>query len=254
MPIESLALHALDPVIVWVETAIAANYFLVQALKQPQYLEAVWLLRSKETNQPLCLLAKRKSGKAHYYETTPCLHLFEDLLKREKIEVLLLSEHLVKQLPQHFQTKKMKQTSILMTRMPQKPTHHELTLDMLTPDVIPEVYPLYQHHMSGALSLQAMQDNLKHEGLGVGVQIDEKWVALAQVNTVVGKEAFLFGVLVHPDYRGQGIAHDLMRGILRQTDEKGWTIHLLTDSKIAEGLYLKHGFVRENAMIWLVLL
>lgn len=250
MQLETIALDALQPVITWVEEEIAYNYFLAQVLKQPHYLEAVWVVKDPTSGHIISVLAKRKSGNAHYFETTPCMSVFEAGIQKMQIRALLMPGHLLKDLPASFQGKPHKQTSVLMTRQPARIKDTPVTIETLSPTSLAEAYGLYRY-MNSALPLEVMQMNLQAGGIGVGVKRDDQWVGLAQINSLVRQEAFLYGVIVHPDWRGKGIGHDLMRGILKLTDEKAWRLHLLTDSMIAQGLYAHHGFVEKGQMIWL---
>ena len=61
-----------------------------------------------------------------------------------------------------------------------------------------------------------------------------------------GKFAYLYNMLVEPEFRGRGIATSLLRHILLLCKEKGITKITLHDTKMSKGIYEKEGFVQSE--------
>ncbi|MGI6358935.1 MAG: ribosomal protein S18-alanine N-acetyltransferase [Bacillota bacterium] len=72
----------------------------------------------------------------------------------------------------------------------------------------------------------------------------ERVVAYAGTWIVLG-EAHITNIAIHPAWRGRGFGHQLLRGLLAAAKERGAnraTLEVRTGNKVAQALYLKHGF------------
>ena len=113
----------------------------------------------------------------------------------------------------------------------------KVQLTWLAPDDRSEVKKFYRQHMPYARLLQKesvcvlSQTDPNHDSLG-------EIIAAARIRPI-GQLAILTGMLVHPDFRGQGIGHQLMRELSPVLCDGKTYIFALAH---LEGFYGQHGF------------
>ncbi|MGS0696323.1 GNAT family N-acetyltransferase [Shewanella sp. 0m-4] len=118
----------------------------------------------------------------------------------------------------------------------------KLQLTWLAPDERIEVKKFYRQHMPYARLLQKesicvlTQTNSSLDNYG-GIT-SSKIVASARIRPI-GQLAILTGMLVHPDFRGQGVGHQLMDELASVINNDKTYIFALAH---LEGFYAKHGF------------
>ncbi len=111
------------------------------------------------------------------------------------------------------------------------------------------VHHLYKTHMGGSLSVS---DFIQLERLGsysVGYAINNDIVAVGHVGISHNGCAFVYGILVHPDYRGSGLGKCIMLALHREAHARGWNLFLLTDNPIAIQLYSGLGYKLKGQML-----
>jgi ribosomal protein S18 acetylase RimI-like enzyme len=101
---------------------------------------------------------------------------------------------------------------------------------------------LVETHWAGALSRELLQ-RAADNSLCFGVTRGERLVGFARVITDFATYAYLTDVVVHTEFRGQGLGRWFMERILELPELKGLRrVTLLT--RDAEGLYRRLGFER----------
>ncbi|GIU23072.1 acyltransferase [Shewanella sp. MBTL60-007] len=127
-----------------------------------------------------------------------------------------------------------------------------MQLTWLAPDERIEVKKFYRQHMPYARLLQKesicvlIQDNctsandveLSSSGASCSSITLSKIIASARIRPI-GQLAILTGMLVHPDFRGQGVGHQLMRELSSVINNGKTYIFALAH---LEGFYAQHGF------------
>lgn len=127
-----------------------------------------------------------------------------------------------------------------------------MQLTWLAPDERIEVKKFYRKHMPYARLLQKesvcvlTQDSstlandveLSSSGASCSSITLTKIIASARIRPI-GQLAILTGMLVHPDFRGQGVGHQLMRELASVICDGKTYIFALTH---VEGFYAQHGF------------
>ena len=124
----------------------------------------------------------------------------------------------------------------------------KLQLTWLAPDDRIEVKKFYRQHMPYARLLQKesvcvlTQTNPNLDSFEEIDSVDEitccKIVASARIRPI-GQLAILTGMLVHPDFRGQGVGHKLMDELSSVINNGKTYIFALAH---LEGFYSQHGF------------
>ncbi|MCL1092364.1 GNAT family N-acetyltransferase [Shewanella kaireitica] len=112
-----------------------------------------------------------------------------------------------------------------------------MQLTWLAPDDRNEVKKFYRQHMPYARLLQK-------ESVCVLTQTDTNTDNLGEIVACVrirpiGQLSILTGMLVHPDFRGQGVGHQLMRELSPFLCDGKTYIFALAH---LEGFYAQHGF------------
>ena len=123
-----------------------------------------------------------------------------------------------------------------------------MKLTWLAPDERIEVKKFYRQHMPYARLLQK-------ESICVLTQADPNLDSFDEIDSVgeitcckivasarirpIGQLAILTGMLVHPDFRGQGVGHRLMRELSPVISDGKTYIFALAH---LEGFYAQHGF------------
>ncbi|MCL1138642.1 GNAT family N-acetyltransferase [Shewanella pneumatophori] len=117
-----------------------------------------------------------------------------------------------------------------------------MQLTWLAPDERIEVKKFYRQHMPYARLLQkesvcvlTQEDSTPANSTDIA---SSKIVASARIRPI-GQLAILTGMLVHPDYRGQGVGHRLMRELGSVLCDGKTYIFALAH---LEGFYAQHGF------------
>ena len=117
-----------------------------------------------------------------------------------------------------------------------------MQLTWLAADERNEVKKFYRQHMPYARLLQkesvcvlTQEDSTSTNGTDIA---SSKIVASARIRPI-GQLAILTGMLVHPDFRGQGVGHQLMRELASVICDGKTYIFALAH---LEGFYAQHGF------------
>jgi GNAT superfamily N-acetyltransferase len=224
----------------------AEIYFLLHSLENEKQLKDVFL--SEENGQITGLLALRKSNKAHFHCTDRISEEWLEYILKLAIESLLVSSRVAKLIASTSLEFDVNTTSTIMTATSHQSNNSGGFL-CLTQEHLVIVDEFYKQHMSGALSLERMKRNFRHHGYGIGIFEENDLIAVAQVCLVNQNQAFVFGVVVHPKYRGQGLGKLVMHGLLAHEKTRDKTLHLLTNNPIAVNLYEELGFHRVGEML-----
>ncbi|MGS0689867.1 GNAT family N-acetyltransferase [Shewanella sp. 30m-9] len=117
-----------------------------------------------------------------------------------------------------------------------------MQLTWLAPDERIEVKKFYRQHMPYARLLQkesvcvlTQEDCTSTNGTDIA---SSKIVASARIRPI-GQLAILTGMLVHPDFRGQGVGHQLMDELASVINNDKTYIFALAH---LQGFYSQHGF------------
>jgi len=109
----------------------------------------------------------------------------------------------------------------------------------LGPDDVPQMTALVQLTAPGP-----WYERTAELGRFVGVEVDGRLAAMAGERMRVPGHTEISAVCCHPDWRGRGLAADLMRLVSRAIVARGETpfLHVLAENTSAIGLYEKLGF------------
>lgn len=122
-------------------------------------------------------------------------------------------------------------------------------IDLQKVDLIKEIHPLYKRFMKGSLSLSDFIAVYQQGAYGVAIYDQGQPVAIGHIGFLNQKEAFVFGILVIPDYRGRGYGRAIMEALHHEADSRKWTLGLLTDNPVAVSLYTSVGYRMAGKML-----
>lgn len=120
----------------------------------------------------------------------------------------------------------------------------------LTRELVPQVAAIEAICFSEPWSETAYMEACEKEDYLYIVATDEAGHAIGMCGLLIGPfEAEVMNVAVHPDYRGQGIAHCLMQALLEAGEARGveeFTLEVRAGNAPAIHVYETHGFVGEG--------
>lgn len=127
---------------------------------------------------------------------------------------------------------------------------HQITILPLTPELTAEVAAVEALCFSEPWSKQAYEEACERENYHYFAAVKEDGHAVGMAGLIIGPfEAEVMNVAVHPDYRGQGIAHQLMEALLQEGKACGvkeYTLEVRVGNAGAIHVYESHGFVGEG--------
>ncbi len=120
----------------------------------------------------------------------------------------------------------------------------------LTKELVQEVAAIEALCFSEPWSEQAYMEACDREEYLYIVAVNDAGRAVGMCGLIIGPfEAEVMNVAVHPDYRGQGIAQQLMDALMEAGDRRGvkeYTLEVRVGNASAIHVYEAHGFVGEG--------
>lgn len=202
------------------------------------------------------LVIRRSSGAGHF--------VFGDaqyLMKQLSDGPLLLHESL---LPEglsavdgknEHQGMTIKKTSLLMRRTAtiglkqNESVESTYPMKALSREAHTLAQPFYRTHMKGSLSVQDFETAADLGAYSLGIFDGDSLIAVGHIGFEHQQEAFVYGILVAPNYRGHGLGRQLMTGLHLEADARGWHLNLLTDNPVAIALYRSMDYQDSGQML-----
>lgn len=120
----------------------------------------------------------------------------------------------------------------------------------LTKELVPQVAAIEALCFSEPWSEQAYLEVCEKEEYLYLAVIDDQGHAIGMCGLIIGPfEAEVMNVAVHPDYRGRGIAGQMMRALLEAGEQRGvkeFTLEVRAGNAPAIHVYESRGFVGEG--------
>lgn len=134
--------------------------------------------------------------------------------------------------------------------MQDKKYNKQVQIVPLTKELVPQVAAIEAMCFSEPWSEQAYLEACEKEEYLYIAAVGDDGHVVGMCGLIIGPfEAEVMNVAVHPDYRGQGIAQQMMTALLKAGSARGvteYTLEVRTGNAGAIHVYESHGFVGEG--------